>query len=144
MELIARIALRRYEMGEAAEMSPNRKPGTSLAIFRVQGKSPERAMKILTDEMAKEPDQVMVLAIGSKTLSEEQINTCESAMAYGMQKTTKIVFCGGDPRQLFDRLSVFGNVLKWFPSIQAYVSSHESEPDRHSASLAWSEKSPKQ
>lgn len=134
MELISRITIHRYEMGETGERSPSRAFDKSLAVFRVHGKSPERAMKILTAEIAKESDQVMVLAMTGNTLSEDEKRICTAAMEQGIRQSTKIVFCGGDPAQIFGRLSVESNALRWFPSAPSFISSYEIGGARQSAS----------
>lgn len=133
MELISRIAVHCYEMGGVGDEAHKPAPVKSLAIFRVLGHSTERAMKILNAEMARESRQVMVLSIFAKKLTEDEKHICTAAMEQGIRQSTKIVFCGGDPSQIFGRLAADGNALKWFPSIPSYVSTYEIDGGRQTA-----------
>lgn len=136
MELISRITVRCFEMGGAGDEAHKPAPAKSLAIFRVLGRSTERAMKILSAEMARESDQVMVLSIFAKKLSEDEKHICTAAMEQGIRQSTKIVFCGGDPSQIFGRRVADGNALKWFPSIPSFVSTYEIDGGRQTANSA--------
>lgn len=133
MEFISRISLRRHEMGEAGEDTPAQAQGQSLIIFRVLGKSPERALKLLRSETAKEPDRIVVLAIAGKTLSEDEKRICEVVMAEGMRQSIKTVFCGGDPEQIFGKLPVASNASRWFSNIPAFISTLEIGGGRQTA-----------
>jgi len=136
MELISRITVRCYEMGGAGDEAHEPAPVKSLAIFRVLGRSTERAMKILSAEMARESNQVMVLSIFAKKLSEDEKHICTAAMEQGIRQSRKIVFCGGDPSQIFGRLAADGSALKWFPSIPSFVSTYEIDGGRQTANSA--------
>ena len=125
MELISRITIRCCEMGGAGDEILKPGPVKTLAIFRVLGRSTERAMKILNAEMARGSGQVMVLSI-----------ICTAAMEQGIRQSTKIVFCGGDPSQIFGSLAVDGKALKWFPSIPSFVSTYEIDGGRQTANSA--------
>lgn len=136
MELISRITVHRYEMGGAGDEVHKPAPAKSLAIFRVLGRSTERAMKILSAEMARASDQVMVLSIFTKKMSEDEKHICTAAMEQGIRHSTKIVFCGGDPSQIFGRRVADGSALKWFPSIPSFVSTYEIDGGRQTANAA--------
>ena len=136
MKLISRITVRRYDMGEAGDDARRSLSGKSLAVFRVLGRSPEHAMKILSAEMAKESGQVMVLSVFGSKLSENERAICTAAMEQGMRQSTKIVFCGGDPAEIFGRRDVDGSALKWYPSVPAFVSTYEIGGGRQSAQHA--------
>lgn len=136
MELISRITVRRCGMGEAGEEAQRHATGKLLVIFRVLGRSLERAIKILSAEKEKNPDLVMVLAIRGNSLSEDEKRICTAAMEQGIRQSTRIVFCGGDPSQIFGRLAVDGKALQWFPSIPSYVSTFEIDGGRQTASHA--------
>lgn len=136
MELISRITVRCFEMGGAGDEAHKPAPAKSLAIFRVLGRSTERAMEILRAEMARESDQVMVLSIFAKKLTEDEKHICTAAMEQGIRQSTKIVFCGGDPNQIFGRRVADGSALKWFPSIPSFVSTHEIDGSRQTANSA--------
>lgn len=133
MEFISRINLRRHEIGEAGDDTAAQAQGQSLIIFRVRGKSPERALKLLLSETAKEPDRIVVLAIAGKTLSEDEKRICEVVMAESMRQSIKTVFCGGDPGQIFGKLSVASNASRWFPNIPAFISTLEIGGGRQTA-----------
>lgn len=136
MELISRITIRRYEVGEAGDDAQRHAADKLLVIYRVLGRSPERAMKILGAEKDRNPDQVMVLSIRGKSLSEDEKRICTAAIEQGLRQSTNIVFCGGDPSQIFGRLGVDGKALKWFPSIPSFVSTYEIDGGRQTASHA--------
>lgn len=126
MELIARIVIRRYDMGETAgEGSIKQVPSKSLAVFRVIGKSLDRAMKLLASEMEKEDGQVVVLTLAGTAQTQAQQSTFEAAYSKGRSQGVKLVICGGDPGLLVDRLAVYRDSLRWFPNLPAYVSSLE-------------------
>ncbi len=133
MELISRITVHCYEMGGMGDEAHKPAPVKSLAIFRVLGRSTERAMKILNAEMARESGQVMVLSIFAKKLTEDEKHICTAAMEQGIRQSTKIVFCGGDPSQIFGKLAADGNALKWFPSIPSFVATYEIDGGRQTA-----------
>lgn len=136
MELISRITVHCYEMGGKGDETHKPAPVKSLAIFRVRGRSTERAMKILNAEMARESGQVMVLSIFTKKLTEGEKHICSVAMEQGIRQSTKIVFCGGDPSQIFGRLAADGSALKWFPSIPSFVSTYEIDGGRQTSNSA--------
>lgn len=136
MELISRITVHRHEMGSVGDEAHTPLPVKSLAIFRVLGRSAERAMKTLNAEMARESGQVMVLSIFAKKLSEDEKHICSAAMEQGIRQSTKIVFCGGDPSQIFGWLAADGDALKWFPSIPSFVSTYEIDGGRQTANSA--------
>lgn len=136
MELISRITLRRHEIGAAGEDDQRHVPAQSLAIFRVLGRSPERAIKILGSEMARQPDQVMALSFVGNKLSEVEKRICSAAIELGIRQAARIVFCGGDPLQIFGRLGIDGKAPKWFRSIPSFVSSFELDGGRQSANHA--------
>jgi hypothetical protein len=136
MELISRITVRCCEMGGAGDEVHKPAPVKTLAIFRVLGRSKERAMKILNAEMARGSGQVMVLSILAKKLTEDEKHICTAAMEQGIRQSTKIVFCGGDPGQIFGRLAADGNALKWFPSIPSFISTYEIDGGRQTANAA--------
>lgn len=126
MELIARIVIRRYDMGETGvEGSIKQAPSKSLAVFRVMGKALDRAMRLLASEMEKEDGQVVVLTIGGKVQTQAQQSMFEAAYSKGRSMGVNVVVCGGDPDLLFDRLAVYRDTLRWFPNLPAYVSSLE-------------------
>lgn len=126
MELIARIMIRRYDMGEACAENPIRQdPGKSLAVFRVHGRSIERAMKLLVAETEMQDNQVVVLAMGKGQVSDAQQDTFVAAYSKGKTLGAKVVVCGGAPSRMFDRLAVYRDSLTWFPNLHAYVSSLE-------------------
>lgn len=126
MELIARIVIRRYDMGETGvEGSIKQAPSKSLAVFRVMGKAQDKAMRLLASEMEKEDGQVVVLTIGGKVQTQMQQSMFEAAYSKGRSLGVNVVVCGGDPGLLFDRLAVYRDSLRWFPNLPAYVSSLE-------------------
>lgn len=134
MELISRIRVRRHEMGESGE-NPGRPPAAKcLHIFRVLGKSPERARRLLSAAIDKEAEHVMVLATADPQWSENQKRICQAALEQDQRRTAKIVFCGGDPSKILGRLAINGGATKWFPSIPAFVASHEIDTDRPNGS----------
>lgn len=134
MELIARVTVRRCEMGEAGDAAQRHAAGKSLTIFRVLGRSPERAIKVFNVERLADPDQVMVLSIRGKDLSEDEKQICSAVLEQGVRQSMKIVFCGGDPSQIFGRLATDDKALKWFPSIPSFISTFEIEGGRQTAS----------
>ena len=126
MELIARIVIRRYDMGETSADHPLRQvPGKSLSVFRVEGRSISQAMKLLVAEMEKQDNQVVVLALGKGRINDSQQSTFVAAYSKSKTLGAKVVVCGGDPSLMFDRLAVYRDSLTWFPNLHAYVSSLE-------------------
>jgi hypothetical protein len=133
MEFISRVSLRRHEMGEAGEDTPAHSRCQCLIIFRVRGKSPERALKLLPSEIAKETDRIVVLAIAGKTLSEDEKRICDVVMAECLRRSIKTVFCGGDPAQIFGKPPVASDAAPWFPNIPAFISTLEIGGGRQTA-----------
>lgn len=126
MELIGRIVIRRSDMGETSAEHPlGQAPGKSLAVFRVQGRSMDRAMKLLVAEIDKHDNPVVVLALGKGQIGDSQQSTLVAAYSKSKTLGAKVVVCGGDPSLMFDRLAVYRDSLTWFPNLHAYVSSLE-------------------
>lgn len=133
MELIARVSIRRYEMGEAGADAPRQATGKTLAIFRVLGKGSAPALHRLSAEMLGTPGLVIVLALPAAQLSEDEKRICTAAMEHGIRRATPVVFCGGNPNQIFGRLAVDGRALKWFASVPDYIVTHEIDGGRPTA-----------
>jgi hypothetical protein len=126
MELIARVVIRRFDMGEAPAGHPLRpSPDKSLAVFRVQGGSVERAMKLLAGEMDRQDNPTVVLALDKGQISDNQQSTFMAVYSQSRTLGTKLVVCGGDPDRMFDRLAIYRDSLSWFPNLSTYVSSLE-------------------
>jgi hypothetical protein len=126
MELIARIVIRRSDMGEHSAEHPLRQaPGKSLTVFRVQGRSLDRAMKLLAAEIDKQEKPVVVLAFGKGQVSDSQQSTLVAAYSRSGTLGAQVVVCGGDPGVMFDRLAGYRDSLNWFPNLHTYVSSLE-------------------
>lgn len=126
MELIARISTRRYDMGETmADNTLRVVPGSSSVVFRVSGKSLERAIKLLAHEIGERDEQTVVLVLAGNKQSEAQKSTFKAAYSKAKSLSAKTVVCGGKPEQIFDRLAVYRDSLRWFPDLHAYVSSLE-------------------
>lgn len=120
MTLISRVRVRRHEIGDAREGISRTE---TLAIFRVLGRSPGRALKILSAEIAREVDQVIVLMVEDRPLSEAHRSTCESVAVQACRQSTRVVFCGGQPTDLLGERQANGNAANWFPTFQAFMSS---------------------
>jgi hypothetical protein len=133
MELIARISVRRYELGEAGADAPRQATSKRLAIFRVRGKASAQAMHRLSAELLGAPGTVIVLALAGEQFSEDEKRICMAAMEHGIRRATPVVFCGGNPNQIFGRLAVDGRALKWFPSVPDFIVTHEIDGGRPTA-----------
>lgn len=139
MQLIARISVRRHLIeGEREMKAVNLTPdvGKSVTVFRVLGRSPERALKLLaanTGDSAAQP--AVALTFASDEVSEDQAAVCKAVIAQCRSRSMEIVLCGhvgptpqtpaeGRPRPSF------GN-SRWFPSVQDMVQQFGKEEPRY-------------
>ncbi|MCK9260355.1 MAG: hypothetical protein M0P63_11410 [Azoarcus sp.] len=120
MKLISRVRVRRHEIGDAREGVSRTE---TLAIFRLLGRSPERTLKILNAEIAREANQVVVLVMEDRPMSEAQKDTCESTVVQARQQSTSVVFCGGQRSDMLGALQANSSDASWFPTFQAFMSS---------------------
>lgn len=120
MKLISRMRVRRHEMDDArAGVSRSE----TIAIFRLLGQSPDRTLKILNAEIAREAGQVIVLLMEGRALSEAQKNTCESAAVQARRQSTRVVFCGAQRADMLGERQPNSDAASWFPTFQAFMSS---------------------
>ncbi len=131
MKLISRMTVRRHEIGDArAGVSRSE----TLSIFRLLGQSPDRTLKILDAEIAREAGQVIVLVMEDRPLSEAQKNTCESAAVQAHRQSTRVVFCGGRRADMLGEWQPNSDAANWFPTFQAFMSSRGGADSRRTPS----------
>ena len=142
MQLIARISVRRHLIeGEreinAANAGRNAlDAGKSVTVFRVLGRSPERALKLLAANTgsasvpAAQP--AIALTFASDEVSEDQAAVCKAVIAQCRSRSMEIVLCGRSPKAPTDGRArpSFGN-SRWFPSVQEMVQQFGKEEPRY-------------
>lgn len=120
MQLIARISVRRHDAGEMRG-APGRAPaGRSVAVFRLLGRSPQNALRMLDAEVAKAGAPLVALALESAGMTAGQEKICETVVSQCRSRAIEVVVCGGDPARLAGRLAG-GRSGKWYPSVATMV-----------------------
>lgn len=118
MQLIARVSVCRHEMGDDSEEIRRPRPGKSVAIFRIVGRSPEKALKTLDREIATQNAPLVALAIESASMSASQQEVYETVVAECHRRSAPVLTCGGDPGKLAARLYLPD---PWFPSVHSMI-----------------------
>lgn len=121
MQLIARISLRRHEMGDAGDEIRQAGAGRSLAIFRIVGQSPDKAMKLLNQEISSHAEPVVALAFESRTMTPAQQKVYETVRAACHRQSIPVLTCGGDPGTLCPPPLAGYAAEPWFPTIASMV-----------------------
>lgn len=151
MQLIARISVRRHLIeGERELRSANsassanpantaHDAGKSVTVFRVLGRSPERALKLLaantgnaSTSAAPVAQPAVALTFASDEVSEDQAAVCKAVIAQCRSRSMEIVLCGRSPQAPADGRArpSFGN-SRWFPSVQEMVQQFGKEEPRY-------------
>lgn len=118
MQLIARVSVCRHEMGDDSEEIRRPRPGRSVAIFRIVGHSPERALKTLDREIATQTAPLVALAIESAAMSADQQEVYDAVVAECHRRSAPVLTCGGAPGKLAGRPYLPD---PWFPSVHSMV-----------------------
>lgn len=133
MQLIARISVRRHLIEGERELEAGQEHGKSVAIFRVLGRSPEHALKVLAKNTLDAPPRSSVaLTFASDALSADQTAVCKAIIAHCRGNSTEIVLCGRAPRPTREGgpPAGFGN-SRWFASVQEMVQQFGKEEPRN-------------
>jgi len=132
MQLIARLSVRRHLIDDAHEPEPGQGHGKSVAIFRVLGQSPDRALKVLAENTAWTTTKPSVaLALTSDALSDDQAEVCKVVISECRSQAMEIVVCGSDPKQMRGKAGSAFSTNRWFPSVQEMVQQLGKEDGRH-------------
>lgn len=121
MQLIARVSVRRHEMADGGEEVSRPRPGRSVAIFRILGHSPAKALKTLTREISTQADSLVALAIESAAMTATQQAVYETVIAECHRLSAPVLTCGGDPAQLGARPLAGYLPDPWFPSVPSMM-----------------------
>jgi len=132
MQLIARLSVHRHLIDDAHEQDPGQGLAKSVAIFRVLGRSPERALKVLAENTTWTTTKPSVaLALPSNALSADQAEVCKAVISECRNQAMEIVVCGSDPRQMHGRVASEFSTNRWFPTVQEMVQQLGKEDGRH-------------
>lgn len=132
MQLIARLSVRRHLIDDAHEQDPAQGQGKSVAIFRVLGHSPNRALKVLAENTAWTTTKPSVaLALSSDALSDDQAEVCQAIISECRSQSMEIVVCGSDPKQMRGKAASAFSTNRWFPTVQEMVLQLGKEDGRH-------------
>lgn len=132
MQLIARLSVRRHLIDDAHEPDPAQGHEKSVAIFRVLGKSPDRALKVLAENTAWTTSKPSVaLALSSNALSDDQAEVCKVVISECRSQAMEIVVCGSDPKQMRGKAASEFSMHRWFPTVQEMVQQLGKEDGRH-------------
>lgn len=121
MQLIARISLRRHEMGDAGDEIRQAGPGRSLAIFRIVGQSPDKALKLLHQEISTHAEPLVALAIESGAMTAAQQKVYDTVRAACHRLSVPVLTCGGERGKLCPSSLAGYAPEPWFPSIASLV-----------------------
>ena len=121
MKLIARIALRLHEIGAKGETDAQSQPEKSVAIFRVLGHSPDKALKALDSEIASSCRPLVALVVPEIAMTAGQAKVYAAVVSACRSQSTRVYACGGDHKILREQMSTGGGVDKWYASVPAMV-----------------------
>lgn len=133
LKLIARIALRLHEIGAKGEGNSHCEPEKSVAIFRVLGCSPDKALKTLDSEVSSSLRPLVALIVPSISMTEGQEKVYEAIVSACHFQSTKVYACGGNPENLRGRITSGRGADKWFTSVPAMVQSFGESETRSAA-----------
>lgn len=131
MKLIARIALRLHEIGAKEEADSPGRPEKSVAIFRVLGHSPDKALKALAGEISSSCSALVALVVPEIAMTEGQAKVYEAVVSACHFRSTKVYACGGDPEKLRGQVSAGRGADKWFSSVPAMVQAFGEPESRY-------------
>ncbi|MBI2308933.1 MAG: hypothetical protein HYU78_16725 [Rhodocyclales bacterium] len=113
MELIARISVRRHLLGDG----PHPEPAPPLTVFRLLGRSPDAALRILQRTLGDGDRATVALSIDSPELSSSQRKVYQAIVSACRQSSRELIVCGGS-REACLATDGFGKGAKrWYPSI---------------------------
>ncbi|WP_265945946.1 hypothetical protein [Dechloromonas sp. A34] len=121
MQLIARVTLRRHEMGDAGDEISHAGAARSVAIFRIVGQSPDKALKVLNQEISTHAEPLVALAVDSSAPTAAQQKVYETVQAACHRQSVPVLTCGGDPGKLAPPPLAGYAPEPWFPSIASMV-----------------------
>lgn len=122
MQLIARVSLRRHEMGDAGDEISQAGAARSLAIFRIVGQSPDKALKALNQEISAHGEPLVALAVEPGAMTAAQRKVYETVHAACHRRSVPILICGGERGNLCPpTLAGCYAPEPWFPSIASMV-----------------------
>jgi hypothetical protein len=131
LKLIARIALRLHEIGTKGEADAQSHPEKSVAIFRVLGNSPDKALKALDSEISLSLRPLVALAVPEIAMTEGQAKVYEAVVSACHFQLTKVYACGGDPEKLHGQGSAGSGADKWFSSVPAMLQAFGEPESRY-------------
>jgi len=121
MQLIARVSLCRHEMADAGDEISHAGPGRSVAIFRIVGQSPDKAVKALNQEISTHAEPLVALAVESATMTVAQQKVYEAVQAACHRQSVPVLTCGGERGKLCPPPLAGYAPEPWFPSIASMV-----------------------
>lgn len=113
MELIARIAVRRHLLGDG----PHPEPAPPLTVFRLLGRSPDAALRILQRTLDDSDLATVALSIDSPDLSSNQRKVYQAVLGACRRSSRKIIVCGGSREACLASDGCGKGAERWYPSI---------------------------
>lgn len=121
MELIAHVSVRRHLIESARERDSAYGPAKRVAVFRVLGRSPRQALKVLGGNSGwPGSDSAIALAFGADALNDDQAEVCQAVVAECRSRATELLMCGGDLPQL-RRVAPELATNRWFSTVAEMV-----------------------
>lgn len=133
MELIARIALRLHEIGDASDGETADKHEKSVVIFRIVGRSADEALKALDSEVSLSYRPLVALAVPPKAMTKAQEKVYEAVISACRRRSSKVYACGGDSEKLLRQVASGAGPDKWFPSVSEMVQDFGDAGSRYDA-----------
>lgn len=121
MQLIARVSLRRHVMGDAGDEISHAGLARSLAIFRIVGHSPDKALKALNQEISTHAEPLVALAVESTAMTPAQQKVYETVQAACHRQSVPVLTCGGERGKLCPPALAGYTPEPWFPTIASMV-----------------------
>lgn len=114
MELLARVSVRRHLLGD----EPNQESTPPLTVFRLLGRSPDSALRLLRRTVGDGERATIALAIDTPALSPDQRRVYEAILGACRRQARKIIVCGGSGETFFGTDRPGRGSERWYPSLR--------------------------
>lgn len=117
MELIARISVRRHLLGDGPHAEPALPLTAPLTVFRLLGRSPDAALRVLQRTLGDGERATVALSIDSPELSSDQRKVYQAVLGACRRSSRKIIVYGGSREACLANDGCGKGAARWYPSI---------------------------
>lgn len=129
MELVARVSVRRHILGDGLPQEP----APPLTVFRLLGRSPNSALRLLRRALGDDDRAPIALSIDSPALSSNQLMVYEAVLGACRRESRKVIVCGGSREMCLASALPGKGTERWYPSLKHLLC--ESVPDANGSAM---------